>query len=108
MKAFEVIVEESARADAEETVAYIAGFSADRADQWAIGLEDAIASLATMPARCPRARESATIGSDLRQLLYGSYRVVFRIEEDAGVVRVLYVRHAARRTVGEPEKPDDD
>ena len=54
-----------------------------------------------MPGRCSQARESATLGLDLRHYIYHSHRIIFRIEEEAGIVRILHVRHAARRAIGE-------
>ena len=69
-------------------------------------MRSTVESLSVLPATSGSAREAETLAADLRQLLFRSYRIIFRIEEDAAVVRVLHVRHAARRTVGEPEIPD--
>jgi plasmid stabilization system protein ParE len=50
------------------------------------------------------ARESVTLGVNLRQYVYHSHRIIFAIEKEASIVRILHVRHAARRAIGEPEE----
>ena len=57
----------------------------------------AIDSLESMPRRCPRAREHEDIGVDLRQLLFGVYRILFVIRDD--IVYVVHIRHGARRAL---------
>lgn len=37
-----------------------------------------------------------------------SHRIIFRIEQPAGIVRVLGVRHGARLSMGEPAHEDED
>jgi plasmid stabilization system protein ParE len=62
-------------------------------------MEDAIASLATFPKRCPIAPESARFPFEVRQLLYGRkphvYRILFTIENNT--VNVLHIRHGRRK-----------
>jgi plasmid stabilization system protein ParE len=62
------------------------------------GILTAIRSLAASPDRCPSAYEAADLGLDLRELLYGRrrnvYRIVFTIVGQR--VNVLRVRHAAQ------------
>ncbi len=57
-----------------------------------------MATLEQSPDRCPVADEAADLGIDLRELLYGRrrgvYRILFTIE--GSVVHVLRVRHAAQ------------
>jgi hypothetical protein len=48
-----------------------------------------------LPRRCPIAPENDDFDVEVRQLLYGEFRVLFTVEDD--VVRVLHVRHGARR-----------
>ena len=70
-----------------------------RATQWFNGLVDAIESLASHPQRCPLAPENKFFEQEIRHLLYGKgrgvYRILFTIDIDAVVV--LHVRHGARR-----------
>lgn len=66
---------------------------------WYFGLEDAIRTLKTFPRRCPLAPESKMRKPELRHLLYGSkrdvYRVIYDIDEPRKLVRVRAVRHSA-------------
>jgi plasmid stabilization system protein ParE len=69
--------------------------SSQAAMRWYAGIEAAIASLASMPRRCARARESVLIpGVELRQLVFKSHRIIFTIR--GRHVHVLHVRHAAQ------------
>ncbi len=62
------------------------------------GLLAAIRSLANRPDRCPLADEAADLGLELRELLYGRrrsvYRILFTITGQS--VNVLRVRHTAQ------------
>ncbi len=62
------------------------------------GLLAAIRSLANNPGRCSLADEAADLGVDLRELLYGRRRTVYRIlfTITGQSVNVLRVRHAAQ------------
>jgi plasmid stabilization system protein ParE len=66
---------------------------------WFLGLDDAFASLAEFPERCPVAPESARFPFEVRQLLYGKkphvYRILFTIETDT--VQILHIRHGRRK-----------
>jgi plasmid stabilization system protein ParE len=105
----------SSVAKAEADAAFL-GFSqfttAERAQTWYQGLIDAIVSLQEMPQRCPIAREDAFFSQEIRQLLYGqgkqTYRILFTVLEDQPVptVRIVHIRHAAQKTIGEPEVED--
>ncbi len=69
------------------------------AADWFNGLEEAIYTLERLPRRCPIAAESKKAKRNLRHLLYGAkrdvYRIIFEIDERHLVVRILTVRHAA-------------
>lgn len=66
---------------------------------WFLALEEAIASLAQHPERCPFAPENRDSPVPLRQLLYGRrpyiYRILFTVEADC--VSILHIRHARRQ-----------
>jgi plasmid stabilization system protein ParE len=47
-----------------------------------------------MPARCPFAPENEDHTQEIRQLIFGRYRVLFTIQP--GRVVILHVRHCAR------------
>jgi plasmid stabilization system protein ParE len=63
-----------------------------------------------MPKRCPLARENEYFSNEIRQLLYGQgrniYRIIFTVleEENICTVRILHIRHAAQQTLGEEDK----
>ncbi len=71
----------------------------DAGIRWFLALQDAIASLAEFPKRCPLAPESAAFPFEVRHLLYGHpphlYRILFTIENDT--VYVLHIRHGRRQ-----------
>jgi plasmid stabilization system protein ParE len=58
------------------------------------------------PGRCARAREADELQLDLRQIVFKSHRIVFRIEVAAGTVRVLRVFHSARQGLSKEELGD--
>jgi toxin ParE1/3/4 len=71
------------------------------ASRWYNGLEQAVYALANYPNRCPVAPEARRLRRELRHLLYGKkphiYRVVFEVDQRQNTVRVLHIRHGARR-----------
>jgi len=71
----------------------------DTGIRWFTALEDAIASLAEFPERCPLAPENAIFPFSVRHLLYGRlphvYRILFTIE--GNTVYVLHIRHGSRQ-----------
>ncbi len=103
MKRYEVIVSPEAEAGIVSVFQYINERSPDRAAKWLRGLYRRIDTLETIPKRCALAREDDYFDGTLRQLLFKSHRRIFRVEEAERIVRVLYVRHARQRTVGEQD-----
>ena len=93
---YQVIFRPEARDEAIEAASYIAEHaSTDTALHWYEGLENAIESLATMPHRCPLARENEAFpGIELRQIIFKSHRLIFTVKQR--IVHILHVRHAAR------------
>jgi plasmid stabilization system protein ParE len=77
---------------ADEAAAYIAGDSPSAASRWLSGMQDAVRGLEHFP-QSGRVAVDLERG-DLREILYGSYRVVYRVEP--GFVRILTVRHLRR------------
>lgn len=92
-------VEVTVTAEAEEAFSWQANVSLDKARRWYTGLLQALGTLAQHPERCPKDEDHAVLGQDVRFLLYGKrrrvYRIIFDIRED--VVYVLHIRHASRR-----------
>jgi plasmid stabilization system protein ParE len=90
-----------AERDLYAAYAYIARESPLNAERWLRQLESAIDSLAAFPRRCPVARETRRLGRKVHQLLLGSHRVLFDIR--GRQVRILAIRHTARRDAASPD-----
>ncbi|WP_449418170.1 type II toxin-antitoxin system RelE/ParE family toxin [Phormidium nigroviride] len=111
---YRVEISSVAEAEADSAFLYLSQLtSLIKATQWYAGLLQAIESLASMPKRCPLARENEYFSQEIRQLLYGrgrnSYRILFTIVDgqDISTIRILHIRHASQLTIGEePEEPD--
>ena len=108
MKRYRILVASPAAKDLEEAYLHIREDSADMAARWRMGLLQTVESLETLPGRCPLAPENGPFAFEILQLLYGDYRLLFTIQEDAVVI--LHVRHGAREwlTADEVIPPDPD
>lgn len=95
MKAFKVETSADALEDIVATLQWLAEESAEAPFRWYSGLLAAIESLRRNPGRCALAQENPFFRQELRQLMYGNYRVVFTIDGDT--VLIARVRHSARR-----------
>jgi plasmid stabilization system protein ParE len=69
-------------------------------ERWWNGLLDALLSLEQQPGpgRGSLLVEAALRTRGLRQILYQSHRIVFDLDEQGEVVRVLRIYHGSRRT----------
>lgn len=90
-------------AEAELDAAYLSFSqkSFDAAWHWYLGARTKANTLSMFPRRCPLARENDDFPSqEVRQLLYGSgrnvYRIIFIVFEEDAVVRVIGFRHGAQ------------
>lgn len=100
-----------AESDIEAIYRWIAQSSPEKAMLWYFTVREAVESLADFPARCPRAPESHTFSTEIRHLLIGKYRILFRIDDET--VYVMHIRHSAQQTLFpetdiEDETKDDD
>ena len=106
MKKYDVVVTPEAQDGIRESFLYIHERSPLNAARWLQGLYTKIDTLERFPERCSYARERQYVleiqaGDDLRQLVFKSHRVVFRVDPRQQKVFVLYVRHGRRRATGE-------
>jgi plasmid stabilization system protein ParE len=103
---YRVIIEAAARQDLEAVVLWIAEHSREAAREWYWRVKEAIGTLRTSPFRCPLAPENAAFEQEIRHLLYGRRRYVYRIlfTVRGAKVHVLHIRHGAR----EPLRPADE
>ena len=97
---YEIVVESSADDDIDRAYRWLKkNLSPEAATLWYIDIFGALESLKAFPARCARAPEARFFKEEIRQLLCGKYRILFELDGDR--VRVLHVRHSARK----PLKP---
>jgi plasmid stabilization system protein ParE len=82
-----------AEQEASRAYAWISERNPVRAEHWFRALHAVLLSLRVFPERCPRAPEGKRFGKEIRQVMLGEYRVLFRIEEDR--VLIIHVRHGA-------------
>lgn len=91
---FRVSLTCSAEEDIEQIWTYIAADSPGEATKFIAKLENQILTLEHHPLRCPLIAENALLGTEIRHLVYGPYRTLFRI---AGkTVYVLRILHGSR------------
>ena len=100
MTRYRVLIHPEAEKELENAYRHIAAEAPERALRWRQQLVKKAHSLATLPERCAKAPEAASLGEDLRHLIVGNYRIIFVIEP--AVVTVLHIRHGAMRPVGTP------
>jgi plasmid stabilization system protein ParE len=96
--AFQVEITPIAEAQIEQAYRWYRERNSEFADHWFRGLMNTVASLQEKPQRCALAVEHEIFLEEVRQLLYGKakyvYRLLFAIRDDR--VYVLYVRHRAQ------------
>lgn len=96
--AFQVEITPIAEAQIQQAYRWYREHNPEFADRWFRGLMNAIATLQQKPQRCSLAVEHYIFSEEVRQLLYGKaknvYRVLFTIRDTT--VYVLYVRHSAQ------------
>lgn len=95
---FQVEITPIAEAQIEQAYRWYREQNPEFADRWFRGLMNIIAALQKKPFRCSLAVEHEIFSEEVRQLLYGKsknvYRVLFAIRD--ATVYVLYVRHSAQ------------
>jgi plasmid stabilization system protein ParE len=108
--AFQVEITPSAESQIEQSYHWYRERNPEFADRWFRGLMNAIATLQENPQRCALAIEHEIFSEEVRQLLYGKskslYRVMFTIRDST--VYVLYVRHSAQAPMTISDLEDED
>jgi len=108
---YHVVIQPRAEWDIRTAALWILGQSGSRATalRWARNLRAKIATLKTSLQRCPIHPDSEVYGKEVRVLVYGKrrgvYRVLFAIRGDT--VHVLTVRHSAQRSPAEEMGEDE-
>ncbi len=97
---FKVFLSGEALSDLESIVAYIAPHNPGAAERLGNQLLDAASSLQTLPERGRIAPEFRR--TDLREIVFRSYRIIYRVNPSAKSVEIVRFWHAAR---GFPQIP---
>jgi plasmid stabilization system protein ParE len=97
----------NAAAELEQLYLWVVAQAPHRGPAWFNGLEKAILSLDRHPDRCPIAPEGLDSAHPIRVLHYGRrphiYSVFFTVDHADEAVRIVHVRHGARK----PATPDE-
>jgi toxin ParE1/3/4 len=96
-----VLLTPQVKQDIEAAYLHIRADAPETARRWRMRLLELIRTLSPFPERHEIAAEAREVGVELRQMLYGNYRILYTLDADA--VRVHALRHGARR----PLRPDE-
>ena len=91
MRVFKVHISPTVEAEIEHYVHEIAKDSITHALKWYGDIMDNISRLEKSPARCPYADEMIFHDYEIRNLIFGNYRILFHIKGQT--VQVLHVKH---------------
>ena len=93
-----VLITATALADLQRSFLWLSQRAPQAAERWRDSLLKAVQTLESHPHRCPLAPESDWFDGELRNLLYGKkrsvYRIIFEVRDD--IVYVLRIRHSAQ------------
>ena len=105
--AFHVDITEPAIIDSGEYFRFIRDVKKkpDAADRWYLGLVEATISLEELPERCPSIPEQDEFQFEIRQLIYFSHRIIFRVLHESNIVIVYRVYHGSRRSLAQGDLP---
>ncbi len=95
MQIFKIDVPQEVLDEIEYYVDVIAQDSVQSAVKWYIDIKQRIETLDQSPARCPYADENIFHDYEIRNLIFGDYRILFRIEDKT--VQILHVKHGKMR-----------
>ena len=84
--------------DIDEIVAYIHANAPLNAARWHTQLFEKLEKFGTFPRGYPLAPENEYCDFEVRQLVFGRYRILFTVDDEC--VYVLTVRHGARQFMG--------
>lgn len=97
---FHVVFTRRANNDVAEKETWLSRLGNQTVSRWRARLFGAVERLEFDPLCYPKADEADELGLDLREILFGRrrhvYRMVFLVDEAAQVVKVYRIRHAAQ------------
>jgi len=91
MQIFKVNIPQEVLDEIEYYVDVIAQDTIKSAVKWYLDIKQEIETLDQFPARCPYADENVFHDYEIRNLIFGNYRILFRIE--GNIVQILHVKH---------------
>ena len=94
MTQYKINIAPEAAKEIEDIYLYIAEDSPDNATSWYFAIYDKIQTLKAFPSRCPIAFEDRYYDYEIRHLIFGNYRVLYRIQDRT--VQILHVKHGAQ------------
>jgi len=104
---YHVALADSAKADADALYARVVAAAPLRGAEWFEQLLESLYSLRKMPHRCSLAVEAHKAKREIRCLLFGKrrnvYRILYEIDETKRIVWILHIRHGAMQSLG-PEQ----
>jgi len=102
---YRILITLNAQKNLEEIVSYLKQESKNRAYAWLKRVQERIQSLQTNPRRCRQVPEYSG-DKEIRELLFGAYRIIFEMSSDE--IFVLYVYHGARLLKLKKQRRDVD
>jgi len=104
---YRVVTTAAAEEEIAESYRYIGARSPMNAIRWVRQLYVAIDALGEFHGYAS-APESIFLKTDLRHKKFKSHRIIYSVDDVNHAVIVHFVRHGARRAVGEPKLEDDE
>ena len=95
MTQYKIDIAPDAAKEIEDIYLYIAKDSQNNATSWYFAIYDKIQTLKDFPARCPMAFEDRYYEYEIRHLIIGNYRVLYRIQDRT--VQSLHVKPGAQQ-----------
>jgi len=95
--AFQIIWADSALADLEQIVRYIAAEDSDAARRFGLTLISRVEETASFPRKGRVVPEENQ--ETLREIIFAPYRIVYELSDREGVLHVLRVWHSARGAI---------
>ena len=93
-KSYKIEITTTAETEAEEAILRLKKYSPEAAKRFQEGLVKSIKSLQSNPFRCSLAAESDFFYEEIRQLIYGKYRILITIDRET--VYILHIRHSSQ------------
>lgn len=100
---YNVLIQPQAENDLENIYNYLADFSVIIEDKWQKKIFSQMSSLSVMPYRYAVYPNVEFVKIELRQIVLGSksacYRIIYAVIEKDKEVRIITIRHAARKPI---------